>query len=406
MNAVSPRAARALLAVALLPCAAFAQERLVGARTVASGASFESWSFGDGGAVQPGLGAAGDVRVRSAAQLTVPLTVVVPIDGRWSLDLGSAYVTGVVTLADDATGKTERLRLDGLADVRLRAVGRLVGDAVLITLGANLPTGRSALDDRELGALRVLAAPALGLSTSAASGGGGGTVGLVLARRVGGWALAGGASYERRGAYQPVAALAAGIPMGADAALRFDPGDAVHLSLGADHVVGRTRTTLGITTDLFGSDRLRASPALADATVRLGPVVGVEWQLQLVPAGVRELRVYAIDRYRMSYVRDGVAVPGSSGNYLDAGVSAVWPISRASGIIAGLDGRHQTGLAVDRTFATARVHSGGLTLGVVYDVGGYRVQPALRAQRGTIVTGGHPTPATSASATLSVAARF
>jgi hypothetical protein len=397
---------RAALLAALAPGLASAQERLVGARIVTLGPSIESWSFGDGGALQPGLGGAGDVRVRGASQLTIPVSLAVPLTARWTVDLATAYTSGVVTLARDSGRATDRLRLAGPADVRVRAVGRIVGDQLLVTLGANLPTGRASLDGEALGALRVLAAPALGLAGAAVGGGAGGTVGLVLARRVGAWALASGASYEMRGPFAPVTALAAGVPTGADPRVRFDPGDAVHLSLGADRLVGQSRTTLAVTADLFGVDRLRVAPALADAAVRLGPVVGVEWQLQAAPAGLRELRAYATDRYRMAYARDGVTVSGSAGNYLDAGVSAVWPLGRAAGILGALDVRHHTGLSVDRTFATAPTRSGGLTLGLVHDVAGLRVQPALRARRGTIETGGRPTPATSIGAALTVGRRF
>ncbi|MGZ8470418.1 MAG: hypothetical protein ACXW61_12500 [Gemmatirosa sp.] len=396
----------ATVAVSASATALAAQERLVGARTVSASPSFESWSFGGGGAPQPGLGIAGDVRVRSASQRTLPVSVVVPLAARWTLDFATAYTSGVVTLAPDGAGRTERLRLDGFADVRMRAVGRLVGDNVLVTLGANLPTGRASLDTQALGALRVLAAPALALPAAAVGGGAGGTLGLVLARRVGGWALATGASYELRAPHQPITALAAGMPTGDDAALRFDPGDAVHLSLGADRLVGQSRTTLGVTVDLFGVDRLHIASSPGDARVRLGPIVGVEWQLQAAPAGLRELRAYAVDRYRLPYARDGVVVSGSAGNYLDAGVSAVWPLSGTMGIVAALDGRHHTGLAVDRTFATARMRSGALALGLVRDAGAYRVQPVVRVQRGTIETGGQPTAASGFGAALTVGRRF
>ena len=402
------RVALAALAV-VVPQAALAQRPLLGARTVSTGAVYETWSFGDGGALQPGLGTADGVRVRRASQLSVPIAVVVPLGARWTMDLATAYTTGVVTLARDdaAAGAAGQYRLDGLADVRLRAVGRLVGDNVLVTLGANAPTGRASLRDEQLGALRVLAAPALALSTPALGTGPGGTAGVVLARSVGSWALAAGASYELRGAYQPIATLAAGAPATDDPGLDFDPGDALHLSLGTDRLVGESRATLGVTVDLFGADRLRGGPLPGTVAVRLGPLVTAEWQLRMAPHGLRELRLAVVDRYRFPYARDGEAVPGTGGNYLDASVDAVWPLSRSTGILAALDGRHHSGLPVDDSFATARVLAGGLALGLVHDVGAYRVQPLLRARYGTLETAaGRPTPIVGLGAALSVATRF
>ena len=76
-------------------------------------------------------------------------------------------------------------------------------------------------------------------------------------------------------------------------------------------------------------------------------------------------------------------------------------------MLAALDGHHHSGLPVDDTFVTARALSGGLTLGLVHDVGRYRVQPIVRAQYGVIETvPGRATPAAGLGTALSVGMRF
>ena len=79
--------------------------------------------------------------------------------------------------------------------------GKLYGDALIATVGANLPTGVHNLGDEQIAALSVLAAPALGVNLPGVSSGPSQTVGLVSAKRVDDWAYAAGVSYERRSSF-------------------------------------------------------------------------------------------------------------------------------------------------------------------------------------------------------------
>ena len=398
-----------LAAVALLAGgpgvrAARAQERLLGGRTGETGVVYERWSFAGG---LPRGGAGGDsIRVQSASQLSAPLTVIVPIGSSWTLDAYAAYATGQVRLdrPDTAEGGATTYRLSGLTDVKLRLVGALRGDNLLLTLGLNAPTGTVGLDREQLKAMQVLGAPALRFRTPSLGGGVGGTVGLVAARELAGWAWALGTSYEVRGGYRPIEALVAGASKPS-----LDPGDAVHVSLGTDGLVGPHRMSLTVSGDLYGKDRLTFDVGGGDtrSSYTLGPAYGAEWQLQVAPGRFQELVFYAVDRYRTKFRdNDGARVDGSSGNELDAGVSGVIAAAGRTGVLLGVDGRFHTGLAVDNTIATAAMRAFGATAGLSMDAGALAVRPFVRAQMGTIRNGDASSSARGLSGGLTIETRF
>jgi hypothetical protein len=364
---------------------------------------YESWSFGDG-LYQPAVLSNDSVRVTRVSQWSVPIAVAIPLSSTWLLDVSGAYSSGEVSLSrpDTALG-TRSYALSGLSDVRLRATGRIVGDNVVLTVGVNAPTGQTTLDAEEVSALRALAAPALALQTPAIGTGFGGTTGVVLARQVVGWAWALGLSYEMRGTYAPISAFVAGAPEP-----DFNPGDAVHVSLGSDGRIGQHGMTVALTADLYGKDRLSGSD-LGDggaAVVQLGPTLTVDWQLRLASHRFRELTLYAVDRYRSEFERAGTAIPGSSGNYLDLGVRSLLPLTRTLALRTGVDGRMHTGLTVDNTLATAATTTGGLTLGLVRDYGRYLLEPFARVQLGTIDVGGSSSSARGVSGGIVLGTRF
>lgn len=374
-----------LLAPLVAPLAA--QDRLLGLRAAGAGVTAEGVWFGGAGVRQAGLLGGDSVRVTRIAQLHVPVTLVAPIGGTWTLDATTVYGTGSVTLEGTAprTGRTTAT-LSGVSDVRLRATGRLLDESLLLTAGANLPTGRTKLDARELTAVRAIATPALGLMAPPVGQGPSGTLGVLLARPVGPWAVAGGVSYELRGEFAPVAALVAGAP-----SLDFRPGNVIHASLGADRLVGRHRLSAAFSADLFAQDRLRAgSGGTATASgatlarVKLGPILTTDLQLQLAAPRLRELVLWGTNRWRAPFSRDGVRVDRSSGNYLDGGVRGAVPVAARTDLIAALDGRWHTGLDLDDALTTAGTTGGALMLGLSRVMGPVTAQPFVRGQAGRL----------------------
>lgn len=404
------RLSRRAVVVTLLTAATFlplaAQGRLVGYRTSAAGPVYEHWSFSDG-VYQPTTSGSDSVLVESAFQFSVPITLTAPVGDRWSVDLSTGYAAGRVNLAgNDSALNVARYSLSGLTDLRLRATGKL-SEAVIVTVGLNLPTGKADLDEEEFNALRVLAAPALSFQVPSLGTGFAGTGGVVLARQLGAWAWALGASYEVRGGYSP-GAVASGLFIDG-----FNPSDAFRVSLGADRLIGPHGMTVGLSADFYTKDRLTAGSVIepggqqAEIVTQLGPVLTLDWQLRIATARFRELTLYAVDRYRTRFKRGGDKVEGSSGNYLDAGVRSVLPLSSSAGLMASLNFRHQTGLDVDNTFSTAGLVGAAATIGVLKNVGQYyTVQPFVRGQVGRLESGEQSTTVTGFAGGVTLGLRF
>lgn len=378
---------RASAALALLPLGLHAQERLVGTRSVAIGGSWERVSFSGAGLPQAAFAGLDTTRVPSATQVTLPLAASSPLMDGWRLDVTALYGAGQVAYRA-TTGASRCATLHGVSDVRIRATGRFLRENVVLTVGLNAPSGRTALDGEEFSALRVLSAPALGLASAPVGAGLSGTVGVVVAQQVGPWAVAYGTSYEARGRYQPVAALIAGTGT-AD----YLPGGVVRASLGADRLVGAHRLSLAASADVFADDRLRggvvgdsafAGLPGSEARVRLGPVLSADAQLIIAAPRVRELLAYSSYRWRAPFARDGRTVERSSGQYVEAGVRTVVPVGAGRDAILSADGRWHSGLGVDQGLPTSGVTSGSVTTGVQFSRALLSIQPYVRAQVGSL----------------------
>lgn len=381
---------------------ALAQERLLGTRTVGGSGYVESIHFGGDGVPQRAFAGRDSVRVTRATQLLLPVAVTTPLGARWRLDVTAFYARGQVQYADDTRGgATEAAVLDGVSDTRVRLTGRHFSEALTFTLGLNLPTGRASLAPGAFAALRVLAAPALGMGSPPVGAGASGTAGAVYGTRAGPWSLAFGASYEHRGRYQPVAALVAGAPS-AD----FRPGGVIRASAGGERLVGAHRLTAAASVDFFSDDRLRTSAttgdtldlAPAEATVRLGPVISGDLQLLLAPGRLRELIVYSSYLWRAAYARDGRTADGSSGHYAAGGMRGAIPVASSTDVVLVGEGRWQSGLAINEGLPTAGVRAAMVTVGLSTRRSVLVVQPYLRAQVGSLreraVAGGTSRPFT------------
>ena len=386
---MSSAGSSAFLFALLLPLCvtnANAQERLVRERAVGVSGSYESLTFGGTGLVQLGFAGLDTVRITSVQQRSMPVTASASLTSTWTVDVTALYASGTVQFRESGTNIQRSTRLSGVSDVRVRATGAVIDNVLFATVGINLPTGRTALTSREFSALRILAAPALGIASAPIGAGASGTFGLVYARVIGAWSLAAGASYEHRGEFQPVAAFTAGAP-----SAEFKPGAVVRSSFSGDRVIGPHRLYLALTADRFASDRLTGvAAASADenasnlATVRLGPVVSADAQLELAIPHFREVLAFTSIRWRSSYQRDGVTVPSSSGQYIDLGVRSVVALPRQASLLMAVDGRVHSGLGVDQGLPTSGVASVGATLGVEVRRGIFSLQPYLRMQAGSL----------------------
>ena len=322
-----------------------AQARLLGERTIGAAMQYESISFGGRGLLQSNFAGLDSSRITRVQQFGLPVSAASLIGGGWRMDVTTLLARGVVTYTDGrAAGGMRTASLAGLSDLRVRASGRFLSDAVVMTIGVNAPTGLTALNNTQFSALRILAAPAMALGSSPVGGGPSGTLGVVYGRQALGWGLAFGASYEARGTYQPVAALTAGAPS-AD----FKPGGVIRSSLGADRVVGPHRLSLAFAADVFADDKLRGALASQQlTTVRLGPVLSADAQLQMAASGLRDLIVYSVYRWRAPFARDGQTVEQSAGHYLETGARAVRSLRPGRDLVVSTDVRLTVGLVWTR----------------------------------------------------------
>ena len=398
----------ALPALAIATHAVRAQDRLVGARALAVGTTVEALAFGGGGVLQPAALGIDSARIRGVRQWSVPVSVAVPIGTRWTVDVTALYVRAEVRSDAGArgTGGVRTDLLEGASDVRVRATGRVLGEGVLLTLGANLPTGRDALAGAQLAALRVTASPALALVAPPVTTGAGVTLGLLATRQWRGWTWVAGASGELRGRTQPVAQLAAG-----SGALDYRPGPAVRLSAGGDGLLGPHRLAVTATAELFGEDALEGSAATLRRTVRLGPIVGGDAQLALAVPRARDVTLWTSVRHRTPFARDGARVAGTAATYLDGGVRTAWPLRPRLDLVLAGDARWHSGLDAAQGLPTAGVVAGGALVGVAVRRGRVDWQPWLRAQLGRVRTADAALPGAratlaGASAGLTLLTRF
>lgn len=395
----------ALLAL-LAPCAASAQEKLVGASTFSTGLLFDNWSL------PTAIGAAGTEgsgMISGGSQVTVPLGLVIPLHPRWTVDMYTAYTRGSARLAvPDAAGRTS-YQLNGLTDSKIRVVGALVEDAVLLTAGVNLPTGRSTLSPEQLGAFSLLSAPSLRFRSPVLGTGAGATLGVILARSIAEWGMALATTYEARGSYAPAEALAVGTE---PASLRV--GNAVHLSLAGDRLIGSTHHTLSLTGDLFQQGSIGDPAQATSETFALGPSVAATYQLDATLAG-SETTVFAVARRRAEYKFAGVAVPGSSRTELDGGAQVLHLLSPESALRLGADLRYAGASAgLDTTvvenvgnFSSAGVRAIGLSAGLRRTgASGWAMEPFLRAQLARLDFGSQTRTAVGLSGGASVTTRF
>lgn len=369
-----------------------AQEKLVARQSAGFGTSFETIRFGDDGLRQYNFIGLDSARIASVSQFSTPITGAWALSDRWRVDLTGLYARATVKFGNaSSTMRSRSATLSGVSDIRVRATGVIIPDALVLTLGVNAPTGLTALTNSEFGVLRIVAAPGLGMGSTPVGAGASGTLGLVAARRLGPWSMAIGGSYEYRGTYQPIAALVAG-----SGSADFRPGGVMRASVTGDRTIGAHRLTLALATDFFTKDELdtpaiavgentgNSGAPMASTTVRLGPVISADAQMEFSIPRLRNFLAYSSYRWRAPFLRDGSSVPNSSGQYLDSGIRAALSLGPSRDFILGIDTRLHSGLGVDQGLPTSGVASGSFSVGVEIRHGLMFVQPYLRAQGGVL----------------------
>jgi len=364
-------------------------------RTIVAAPAYQSWKFDKAVPID-------SLRVLDASQLSAPFVVSMPFASNWNASLSGAAFSSTVNV--EGTGSGASRKLSGVTDLRLRVNGPIKGDALQFTIGVNVPTGNRSLSIPQNDVLRVLAAPALGAQVTVPGVGLGGTIGVIAAGMRGNWSLAMGASVEHRGAYSPLDAIIAGRNTRTELA----PGAAAHLSFAADGQVGVHRLTIGLLGDMYTKDEVRSITSSGTRTdnYRLGPTALATAALHVGGTPFRELTIRVTNRYRSAFSDNtGATITGSSGNYLDGGVSGMFGAADGIAFVIGVDGSTHTGLSVDNGFVGAGLTAAGLTIGLALPSGGFELRPTARYAVGTLKTNRLTTSMTTITAGLSISAR-
>lgn len=358
--------------------------------------TYQSWQFADSVPLDT-------INVKSATQISVPFLLGIPLGSRWRVTANGAVFSSQLT-TDDASSATPR-ELTGISDLRIRATGNLIGDNLQLTIGVNVPTGPVGLSPAQNDVLSVVAAPALGALVSVPGLGFGGTIGAIASRSAGQWSLAFGGAYEQRGTYSPVEAVIAGV----DKSTELVPGGTIHLSFGADGLIGANRLSFGVVGDVYSTDKIRATSGGVSSDLdeyKLGPTGTVTVALQIASSRIRDFKLQLTDLYRSQFTdATGKAVEGSSGNYLEMAGSGLIGAPGRVALILGLDARLHSGLPVDNSFIGAELTAGGATIGLSIPSGKMEWRPTVRYSQGTLTTQLVSTSMTSITAGLTLSAR-
>jgi hypothetical protein len=182
----------------------------------------------------------GDPVSATVSQFAVPLFVVLPVNERLTIDVGTSFARSRVTWEGGES------QITGLTDTQVRGNYTLGNDFVVLTAGLNLPTGRSSVTLDQFRAAGLIANDFLSFPISSMGTGLAITLGAAVARPVGDWNIGFGGAIRRSGPYEPF-----DIP---DQSLRFQPGNEYRARVGVDRPVGAGRVAFGLTFSAFGKD--------------------------------------------------------------------------------------------------------------------------------------------------------
>jgi hypothetical protein len=213
-------------------------------------------AFAPGARAQSVTGSGGSVQMvsytiarsgveKTISELVVPVAAVMTFGERFSVDVATGYASARVDIT--GSGTTQRSTIAGLTDTQLRASYMLGQDAVVLTAGVNLPSGRSTADSAEFLAAGQIANDFLLFPIGSFGSGLGGTVGIAVARPLGAWNVGAGASYRHSMAFEP-------YEYADGSRARYEPGDEIRARLGIDRLGQRGRFALGASWSTFAED--------------------------------------------------------------------------------------------------------------------------------------------------------
>jgi hypothetical protein len=297
----------ALLALAAAPLAAQGNA-LYPESSAATGVQFRSYHFGAG------------AQYTDISQFAIPIAVMLPVNKRFAVDIGSYYASTSATL-----GTGGKQTLSGLTDVQVRGAYVFGNNAMVASLVLNLPTGAK-FDTAQAAAAGASASNWLLFPVNSFANGFSATGGLAATTHAGQWNLGAAVSGRVNSSYQPVKDLSSSS---------YKPGIEGRLRLGADRLVGQARLTFGLTLSTFGDDTF-GSGFGGPTSYRPGNRVIGEASYT-VPGLGGMITAYAWDFLRAS--GKDTASAANRENIFTAGASHRIPLSRTASLESIVEGR-------------------------------------------------------------------
>jgi hypothetical protein len=298
--------ARRMVAAAALLALPFTLEAQ--GRRVLTGVEYRAMSFDDGL----------DSDTKNVTEMVVQLGLVWPVSRRLSFDLGTRYASASREgYARDSSGTvtgTVQSTVSGLTDTQARAVYQVMPDVMVFTVSANLPTGKSTIEEAQLGAVSAIAHDLIPYAVSSFGSGFSLTTGLAFAVPVGGWALGVGGAYRMSGTYR----LLQG-----DDSTNYRAGAEMRMRVGLDRVVGQGRVALGVTYSSFSVDEI------GDLSVLRPGKRYITQASYSFPIGNVGLSLYAWDLFRASGSEVQTNASVEAQNLLTLGTTATVQMGRS-----------------------------------------------------------------------------
>ena len=194
--------------------------------SVGSGVNYLGYAF------DAGLG------IDAVQLFMVPFAVRIPVSDALTLDFFSAWAEGRVEQNNTV------LKLSGPVDTSVKASYQATPWAV-VSIGANLPTGKATHTGEEAIVASVLSTDLLGFRETTWGTGLAITSSVAVAKRAGGFGLGIAGAYAMRGEFEP----------SVDDDLTYQPGSEARVRIGLDRNFGNSTFTAGATFISYADDR-------------------------------------------------------------------------------------------------------------------------------------------------------
>ena len=331
----------AFLLLAATPCVALAQG--LGDATLAAIPQYVSIKIGTGASA------------KTVTQFSMPFVVVVPVTSRFNIDVATAYATSEVS-TNGATVSS----INGLTDTQVRANLTMGNDAVVFTVGANIPTGQYTIPEGRAEAAGQIGNDFLLFPVTSYGSGLSGTGGVAAARSLGNWNLGVAASFRKSTEFNAFDI--------SNKTFTFTPANEMRARVGLDRMIGNGRLTFGVSYSAFGND-------IADSTSYATGDRYIGQASLFMPLGSTDLYISGWNLYRAS----GQQLGGKSDpeNIADGSVALGFHVGELL-IEPSIEGRSW----LDNGIKAGRLANAGLRLR--FDAGPFSVMPNATYQMGKV----------------------